>query len=69
MAKEFKTRIMHKHEKEEDWNKAEGFMPLQGELIVYDPDEHYTFARIKMGDGKNYVKDLPFIGTMVWTEF
>jgi hypothetical protein len=36
MAKNFKTRIQNKHGLEVDWLKATSFVPLQGEVIVYD---------------------------------
>lgn len=58
----FNTRIIHKHDIEENWNKAVNFIPKQGELIVYDIDENYNYSRVKMGDGINFVIDLPFIG-------
>ena len=45
------TRIVHKHDTAENWNKAENFYPLQGEIIIYDPDGTYTTARTKIGDG------------------
>ena len=31
-------RFKHKHDTEENWNKATNFAPLAGETIVYDPD-------------------------------
>ena len=38
--KNIKTRIIHKHDTEENWNKATNFIPKQGEIIVYDIDLH-----------------------------
>lgn len=61
-TKTIKTRIINKHAKESDWNKAINFIPLLGEFIIYDPDETYWSARIKIGDGVSNVNDLPFIG-------
>ena len=61
-TKEFFTRIQHKHDIETNWNKAVNFTPLAGEIIVYDNDETYNFARIKIGDGVTKVSDLPFEG-------
>ena len=55
------TRIIHKHDTEENWLKAANFVPKQGELIVYDIDATHDYERIKMGDGITVVKDLPFI--------
>ena len=28
---------------------------------MYDVDENYSYPRIKIGDGENYVSNLPFI--------
>ena len=55
------TRIIHKHDLEANWNLI-SFIPNQGEIIVYDIDENYTYERIKIGDGVTDVKDLPFVG-------
>lgn len=62
MANKVDTRIRHKHDTEENWLKATNFVPLLGELIVYDPDASHSFARVKMGDGVNVVSALPFLG-------
>lgn len=56
----FNTRIIHKHDTEANWKKATNFIPKQGELIVYDPDENYTYSRLKIGDGITKVNNLPF---------
>lgn len=34
--KHVKTRVIHKHDFEKNWEKAENFVPKQGELIIYD---------------------------------
>lgn len=36
MTKNIKTRIQNKHDLEVNWLQASDFVPLQGELIVYD---------------------------------
>ena len=54
------SRIIHKHDIEANWLKAENFVPKQGELIVYDVEENYNYERFKIGDGENCVNDLPF---------
>ena len=59
--KTYNTRIVHKHDIEENWSKAVNFIPKVGELIVYDADENYSYSRVKMGDGIRSVIDLPFI--------
>jgi hypothetical protein len=43
--------------------KATGFIPLAGELIIYDKDENYDYERIKIGDGVRNVEELPFYST------
>ena len=59
-TKEFFTRIQHKHDTETNWLKATNFIPLVGEIIIYDPDELCTYQRIKIGDGKTVVSSLSF---------
>jgi hypothetical protein len=53
-------RIINKHDTEANWNKATGFIPYQGEVIVYDVDEYYSYERFKIGDGVTAVTALPF---------
>lgn len=60
--KNIKTRIIHKHDTEENWNKATNFIPKQGEIIVYDIDSSHSHERIKVGDGTTNVISLPYIG-------
>lgn len=55
-------RIGHKHDIEANWKAAVGFVPLNGELIIYDPDDTYKYKRFKFGDGVTNVNDLPFFG-------
>jgi hypothetical protein len=54
------ARMQQKHGLEVDWNSST-FVPLKGELIVYDPDESYNYARLKIGDGINVPVALPFL--------
>ena len=61
---EINTKIINKHDTEENWNKASGFSPMLGEIIVYDPDENYDYPRIKVGDGVTNVCLLPFVSTL-----
>lgn len=53
-------RIIQKHDIEANWNLATDFIPKQGEIIVYDIDENYTYERFKIGDGVTNVNNLPF---------
>lgn len=54
------VRIINKHDTEANWLKATGFIPKQGELIVYDKDSTYNYERFKIGDGYTVVSSLPF---------
>ena len=73
--KKIKSRIQHKHDLEVNWNQATNFIPLKGELIIYDieVDENgatltlpegretpYTYERFKIGDGIHVVSEVPF---------
>ena len=58
--KRLKGKIIFKHETEADWAMS-NYIPQNGELVLYDPDEKHEGTRLKRGDGINYVKDLPFI--------
>lgn len=72
-TKTIQGRIINKHGTEEKWIlsvytdltkttlRDNPFTPLDGELIIYDPDSVYTHRRIKFGDGTTYVTNLPFI--------
>lgn len=59
--KKINTRIIHKHDIEENWLKAINFIPQKGEIIVYDIDGSYTYSRIKIGDGVTPVNNLPYV--------
>lgn len=54
------TRIQNKHDVEANWKLAQNFIPLAGELIVYDQDDKHSYERFKIGDGSTPVNDLPF---------
>ena len=60
MTTKFNTRIMNKHATEADWLTVD-FIPLSGELIIYDPDETHSSARFKIGNGNDDINILPFI--------
>lgn len=60
MAKTLKTRIQNKHDIEANWVAAVNFIPLAGEVIVYDQDDTHAQPRIKIGDGTTKVNLLPF---------
>ena len=59
------TRIKNKHATEDVWNSSD-FIPLQGEIIVYDRDDEVPYQRMKIGDGQTLLSELPFLDeTMV----
>lgn len=60
-----KGRFVQKHDTEANWALAINFSPLQGEIIVYDPDDTYSYARFKVGDGATNVNDLPFTSGVI----
>lgn len=60
-SKTFNSRIILKHDIEENWNKATNFVPMLGEIIIYDADAEHNYERIKVGDGRNIVNNLSFI--------
>lgn len=75
-TKTMKGRISNKHGTEEYWilsvyksledqseaNKRDNpFIPLAGELIIYDPDSIYKYPRFKYGNNVDNVIDLPFV--------
>lgn len=60
--KELKTRIVHKHDTEANWNKAVNFIPKESEFIIYDMDDTHNYFRLKIGDGVTNVINLPFYG-------
>ena len=58
--KNIKSRIVHKHDTAENWAKATSFVPMKGEIIVYDIDDNYNYERFKIGNGQTVVGSLPF---------
>lgn len=76
MGATINTRIQVKRDTTENWNNARGFIPLQGEVVVYTDYETKTYTveeygetitktveipNIKVGTGNAYVQDLPFV--------
>ncbi len=54
-----KNNAVVKIDTEENWNKAVKYIPDQFTIIVYEyPDRS---PKIKMGDGKHTVCELPFL--------
>lgn len=78
--KKVKGRVQNKHNTEAEWLKSvyvdgdrdngfveHPFIPLAGELIIYDPDSVDGYPRFKIGDpdnregGRRNVVQLPFV--------
>ena len=60
-----KERILVKHDVKANWDKAVNFVPLPGELIIYDGviegGKYIETPKLKIGDGVHKVFELPFI--------
>ena len=54
------VRVIQKHDTASAWANATGFIPKQGELIVYEADETTPYPRFKVGNGTANVSALPF---------
>ena len=76
MSATINTRIQLKRDTTQHWNEAMGFIPLPGEIIVYEDYETKTYTveefgetvtktvkipNIKIGTGNAYVQDLAFV--------
>ena len=65
------TRLCLRRDTTANWNLKRDFIPLSGEVCIYtdykrkvNSDETVTLIPgIKIGDGKAYLIDLPFVGT------
>ena len=56
-----KARISQLHMTESEWLKYPSLIPEPGEIIVYDPDDKYSYARLKIGDGVHTLNQLDFL--------
>lgn len=76
MSATINSRIQLKRDTTENWNNAQNFIPMAGEVIVYTDYEVKTYEveeygekvqktvkipNIKIGTGNAYVQDLPFV--------
>ena len=68
IEKKIKMRSQQKHDIEANWSRATAFIPMAGELVVYDIDDKHDYSRLKIGDGKTSVVDLPFIDKIIAEE-
>ena len=63
--KTFQGRIIQKHDTQANWEKATNFIPLKGEIILYD-----DLNEIKISDGITKINDLDFFASAIikkWT--
>lgn len=74
MAEKINIRIENKHATEAEWIVNKDFIPLSGEIIIYDKETELTedeisilsrdyiipYDRIKIGDGTTKLQNLPF---------
>lgn len=58
-------RLVQKHDIQSNWEKATNFIPMAGEIIIYDKDENHSYERLKIGDGIQNVDNLPFVDDAV----
>jgi hypothetical protein len=63
-----KKQITLKHDLAINWAKAVNFVPKLDELILYDGvlenGIYVEFPRLKRGDGKTKLNDLPFVDSV-----
>ena len=65
----FNGRVQQKRDTTSHWTALTGFVPLEGEIIVYtdrytdtdDDGNTIYYPGIKIGDGKAFCVDLPFV--------
>ena len=53
-----KEQTLIKKDTSINWNKAKNFIPRENEIIIYTD---FTPNRIKIGNGKTKINNLPFI--------
>ena len=63
--KTLQCRLINKHDTAAKWADNTTFIPLKGEVIVYDVDDDYDYERIKVGDGIKTVNELPFVNDAI----
>lgn len=57
----FNVRIKLRNDSHANWEKQPNFVPMDGEIIIYDIDNKHKFQMIKIGDGLKKLSNLPFI--------
>ena len=56
MVIKYNARTIQKHDTSTNWGNSSNFIPLAGEIIVYD-----DLNKIKIGDGTTKLSSLPFM--------
>ena len=56
-------RIQNKHKTSAQWDQSSDFIPLAGEIIIYD-----DLNKMKIGDGVTTIANLPFTNENAYTE-
>jgi len=71
MAQTLNARILARRDTTANWNAAIGFIPMQGEIIIYSDYDTMVIdgvavnvPGIKIGSGNAYVQDLAFVGEL-----
>lgn len=59
MSDKKSRNIEARRDSAENWDKAKNYTPPFGTIIIYDFED--DSMKIKMGDGKRTVGDLPFL--------
>lgn len=58
----YNIRLSLKHDTETNWRAIEKtFKPMDGEMIIYSPDESHSYCRVKIGEDGVSLANLPFI--------
>lgn len=55
------------HDTEANWShdNYKEFVPLKGQIVIYDKDTAHPSERVKIGDGSSKVGDLPFLSNEI----
>lgn len=64
----YNSRIVQKHDTKANWDAIPEFVPMAGEIIIYDADEIDNYTRFKIGDGITPLISLSFQDTILYTE-
>ena len=60
MSLNINARVKHKHGTEASWTLLTDFVPMAGEIVIYDTDTANSTPRFKVGDGITTIVNLPF---------